>query len=149
MNAIAILVEDNSTIRKTLIPAIQELAGIDVIATAEDVDGALFALDRYEWDLVVLDLFLKEGSGLDVLAARPTKKAGRQIFVLTNYATQDVRQRCIALGADEVFDKSTELEPFFERCIAVSSAAKRSTQGGPTHAAKTLPLRVTGPLSEP
>ncbi|RYF28693.1 MAG: response regulator [Comamonadaceae bacterium] len=129
MKAIAILVEDNSIIRKTLIPAMQELAGIDVVATAEDVDGALAALDRYEWNLVVLDLFLREGSGLDVLSATPSKVPGRHIFVLTNYATADVRRRCLDLGADEVFDKSTELEPFFDRCVQVSAASQRSPAG--------------------
>ncbi|RYF08982.1 MAG: response regulator [Comamonadaceae bacterium] len=122
MKAIAVLVEDNPTIRKTLIPAIKELAGIEVVATAEDVDSALAALDRYEWDLVVLDLFLREGSGLDVLSATPSKTAGRHIFVLTNYATADVRRRCLDLGADAVFDKSTELEEFFDRCVEVSAA---------------------------
>ncbi len=128
MKAIAILVEDNSTIRQNLIPAIQELAGMDVVATAEDVEEALAALDRFDWDLVVLDLFLRHGSGLDVLAAVPPQPEGRRIFVLTNYATADIRQRCVALGADAVFDKSTELDAFFERCMDISAAGHHAVQ---------------------
>ena len=37
-------------------------------------------------------------------------------MVLTNYPTPEMRRRCIALGADAVFDKSTELDAFFEHC---------------------------------
>lgn len=146
MKAIAILVEDNSIIRKTLIPAMQELAGIDVVATAEDVDGALAALDRYEWNLVVLDLFLREGSGLDVLSATPSKVPGRHIFVLTNYATADVRRRCLDLGADEVFDKSTELEPFFDRCVQVSTASQHANSGAHVPAPAPDTGMATGPV---
>jgi len=127
MKAIAILVEDNPTIRQNLIPAIQELAGMEVVATAEDVDEALAALDRFDWDLVVLDLFLRHGSGLDVLAAVPAQPDKRRIFVLTNYATADIRERCVALGADEVFDKSTELDAFFDRCMDVSAAGHHAS----------------------
>tara|TARA_Y100001972_G_C7660621_1_gene333153 strand:- start:452 stop:634 length:183 start_codon:yes stop_codon:yes gene_type:complete len=34
----------------------------------------------------------------------------------TNYATADARQRCLAAGADAVFDKSTELDAFLAFC---------------------------------
>jgi DNA-binding NarL/FixJ family response regulator len=40
------------------------------------------------------------------------------VVVLTNYATADIRQRSLALGADAVFDKSNELDEFFAYCIA-------------------------------
>ena len=46
MKAIAILVEDNPTIRQNLIPAIQELAGMEVVATAEDVETLATALEE-------------------------------------------------------------------------------------------------------
>ena len=61
-------------------------------------------------DVAIVDLFLKQGTGLGVLMhmagyARPPERV-----VLTNYATSAVRERCKALGAVEVFDKSTEIE---------------------------------------
>jgi DNA-binding NarL/FixJ family response regulator len=42
-----------------------------------------------------------------------------KVLVLTNYATADIRQRCLRLGADAVFDKSTEIEGFLEVCAAM------------------------------
>ena len=39
--------------------------------------------------------------------------------MLTNYATNDIRERCVRLGADAVFDKSHELDALFEFCLAL------------------------------
>ena len=40
----------------------------------------------------------------------------QRAVVLSNYATDDMRSRCRALGADAVFDKSNELEDFMDWC---------------------------------
>ena len=56
--------------------------------------------------------------GLEVLAQLPGELAGRKVYVLTNYATADLREACVRLGADAVFDKSTELDEFFAAFLA-------------------------------
>ena len=71
---------------------------------------------RYEWDLAVIDLFLREGSGMNVLDACRKRKAGQKVVVLSNHSSRDVRWRCMQLGADAVFDKSTELEMLVDYC---------------------------------
>jgi hypothetical protein len=43
--------------------------------------------------------------------------------VLSNYVNADIRARCTALGADAVFDKSRELEAFFDYCNDASRSA--------------------------
>lgn len=120
-----ILVEDSKTIQDTLVPALAELADARVIAIATTAAGAKEALERWDkqWQLMVVDLFLSEGSGVDVLQAlkqRAQPKAPNQhVYVLTNYATPEMRYRCKQLGADGVYDKSTELDAFFERCCSL------------------------------
>ncbi|BEP96655.1 response regulator [Acidovorax sp. sif1233] len=125
-----ILVEDSKTIQETLVPALEELADARVLAIAETASDATEAVAhwREDWQLMVVDLFLREGSGIEVLQAlqrgdrlRATPGArqgrpGQHVYVLSNYATADMRRRCEELGADGVFDKSTELDAFFERC---------------------------------
>lgn len=120
MPLITILVEDNPTIRDNLVPAMTELAGLSVIATADTAGGAIEALQEHReaWQLVVVDLFLKQGSGLTVIRACQGRQSFQHVLVLTNYATKEMRQRCLALGADGIFDKSTELEMFFAQCNA-------------------------------
>ncbi len=78
---------------------------------------------RY-WDLAIIDLFLKEGSGLNILKACRTRRPGQKMIVLSNHATSDVRWRCAQLGADAVFDKSTEIEALVDYCV------KAARQGG-------------------
>ena len=113
-----VLVEDNTTIRETLVPALQELAGARVVAMADGAQEALETLRQVPWDVLVLDMFLREGTGLEVLAQLPGELAGRKVYVLTNYATADLREVCVRLGADAVFDKSTELDEFFAAFLA-------------------------------
>jgi ActR/RegA family two-component response regulator len=67
--------------------------------------------------LAIVDLFLKQGSGLGVLAACRDRHPRQKMVVLSNYATLDIRQRCAQLGVDAVFDKSNEIDALVDYCI--------------------------------
>ncbi|MGQ2981223.1 MAG: response regulator, partial [Polaromonas sp.] len=69
------------------------------------------------WDLAIVDLFLKQGSGLGVLEACRNRKAQQKVIVLSNYATADIRKRCAQLGVDAVFDKSNEIDALINYCL--------------------------------
>ncbi|MCX7256343.1 MAG: response regulator [Polaromonas sp.] len=118
------IVEDNPTIRENLIGTLEELAGATAVGMAEtENDGKAWLTDRQqEWDLAIVDLFLKQGSGLGVLAACRDRPARRKVVVLSNYATADIRQRCAQLGVDAVFDKSNEIDGLVDFCLQQSSA---------------------------
>ena len=119
----AILVDDSVKIRETLVPALEELAGLLVVATAESAKEAVAAMNAYpEWDVMIVDMFLKEGSGLEVLNTSRNRETWKKVIVLTNYATRQIRERSMALGADGVFDKSTELDDFFVFCTSLSES---------------------------
>jgi len=113
------LVEDNSKIREHLIPALAELGSASVIAVAQSEREAIEWLARHkgQWDLAVVDLFLEEGSGLGVIDWCRGREAHQRVVVLTNYPTEAVRKACLQAGADAFFDKSTQLEEFFEFCL--------------------------------
>jgi len=118
MALITFLVEDNKTIRDNLVPALEDLVNGRVVGFAETESDALawLAAHPHDWRLLIVDLFLKEGSGLGVLAGCKTRSAGQRVVVLSNYVTVDIRARCEALGADAVFDKSRDLDAFIEYC---------------------------------
>jgi len=118
------IVEDNATIRENLIGALQELAQIEPVGIAETEDDgkAWLAAHASQWDLAIVDLFLRQGSGLGVLAACRNRLSSQKMVVLSNYATPDVRMRCAQLGVDAVFDKSNEIEALVDYCIAHSAA---------------------------
>lgn len=118
------IVEDNATIRENLIGALEELASIESVGWAETESDARQWLAAHPggWDLAVVDLFLKQGSGLGVLEACQGRETQRRVVVLSNYATADMRKRCEQLGADAVFDKSNEIDALVEYCIALHDA---------------------------
>ena len=118
------IVEDNPTIRENLIGTLEELAGINAVGTAEtENEGKAWLVENSgDWDLAIVDLFLKQGSGLGVLAACRDRPATQKVVVLSNYATADIRQRCAQLGVDAVFDKSNEIDALVDYCIQQSAA---------------------------
>lgn len=117
------IVEDNATIRENLIGTLEELASVEAVGMAETEDEGKDWLSSHgeQWDLAIVDLFLRQGSGLGVLAACRTRRPGQKMVVLSNYATPDVRMRCAQLGVDAVFDKSNEIDALVDYCIQHSS----------------------------
>ena len=117
------LVEDSPVIRESLIATLEELVPVRVVGTADDELSAVqwLAGTDNEADLVIVDLFLKGGSGMGVLRSAQSLPAGRKIVVLSNYATPDVRRKCMELGADRVFDKSNEIDALIAYCVALAA----------------------------
>jgi DNA-binding NarL/FixJ family response regulator len=114
----AFVIEDNATIRENLIGTLEELTCVRVAGASATEDEALGWLAAHgdAWDLVIVDLFLKQGSGIHlaqrIQRTRPTQK----IVVFSNYINASVRKRCAQLGIDAVFDKSTEIDSLVDYC---------------------------------
>ena len=121
------IVEDNATIRENLVGTLEELATINPLGWAEtetDARSWLASNDQGQWDLLIVDLFLKQGSGLGVLEACRNRAASQKVVVLSNYATGDMRKRCAQLGADAVFDKSNEIDALVDYCIELNNQSQ-------------------------
>ena len=112
------LVEDSPVIRESLIATLEELGPVEVVGTAEDESSAVQWLTRthHPVDLVIVDIFLKSGSGLGVLRAAHQPRQRHALVVLSNYATEEMRRRCLELGADRVFDKSNDIDALLQYC---------------------------------
>ena len=126
------LVEDSPVIRQSLITTLEELSAIKVVGTAEDEASAVAWLTDAgnPVDLVIIDIFLKGGSGLGVLRSIHTLALRCHLVVLTNYATDDMRRRCIALGASRVFDKSNDIDALIAYCNTLAGGDPDATQTG-------------------
>lgn len=118
MKLITYLVEDNTTILDNLIETLSEMADVNVMAHAATQIEASRWLDLHQgaWHLAIVDLFLKQGSGLSVLAGCQHRESYQKMVVLSNYATPEIRLRAMELGADAIFDKSTELDELIAYC---------------------------------
>lgn len=112
------IVEDSPVILDSLVAMLEEMVPLTVVGTAEDEASAVSWLNdpANRHDLVIIDIFLKRGSGLGVLKALQDPQQSRHLVVLSNYATADMRRTCLKLGADRVFDKSNEIDALVQYC---------------------------------
>lgn len=112
------IVEDSPVIRDNLIATLEELVPVEVIGCADDEATARVWLSNPSQlcDLMIVDIFLKHGSGLAVLEAARIQRPRTKKVVLSNFATPDMRRKCLELGADEVFDKSNEIDALIGYC---------------------------------
>ncbi|RYY90225.1 MAG: response regulator [Comamonadaceae bacterium] len=122
----AFIVEDNPAIRESLVEALGELAGIRTVGQCGSAADAIdwLTAGREEWDVAIVDLLLDaSGTGLDVLRALRDRPPGRRVVVLTATASGLVRDQCLALGCDEVFDKSIDTDALLDWCMRLAGRA--------------------------
>jgi DNA-binding NarL/FixJ family response regulator len=106
------LIDDSERIRARLAEMLGEIANVE-IAFAADTEGEAVRLMAQEgWDVMILDLQLREGTGLGVLKAMQGLRGDddRVAMIFTNYGFRQYRERTLALGADYFFDKARDFD---------------------------------------
>ena len=101
------LVDDSAVMRDRLSALLSETAGLRIEGYATGAREALVSINRRKPDVVILDIQLAEGTGLDVLGELqsggcPTPRT----VVFTNYPYPQYRRRCLELGAHFFLDKA-------------------------------------------
>ena len=111
-----VIVEDSRIIRERLAGLLADIPNLATVAYATTQDEALAILRKGEWEVVILDLQLKEGTGMQVLdeLAKTIRREETTIIVFSNFDFPAYRSRAIALGADFFFDKSSEFRRLHE-----------------------------------
>lgn len=99
------IVEDDAIMRDRLEQMMLNIPTIEVIGYAETIQRAIKRIHALLPDVVVLDLSLKDGSGIEVLEDIKEHHPAIKVIVLTNYADDYYLIRCMRAGADYFFDK--------------------------------------------
>ena len=107
-----LLIEDSPLIRRSLVEAIDASGELRVTAWADTPETAIALLASQRFDAVIVDLQLKRGSGIEVLAYLQRTGMTESTFaaVLTNHALPAYRERCLQYGVRHFFDKSLEFD---------------------------------------
>ena len=108
------VVDDSPLVRDRLIGMVSELPNVTVIGQAEIAFEAISAIRKLRPDAVVLDISMPGGSGLQALEQIKREHAFCVVIMLTNFASEQYREKCLQLGADYFFDKSGEFEKVVE-----------------------------------
>ncbi len=112
------IADDSLIVREHLVTMFDELAGVQIVGQAGNVVEAIRGIRYLQPEVVILDIRMPGGSGIDVLQSIKQDEAAPIVIILTNYPYPGYRQRCLNAGADFFLDKSTEFEQIpklFER----------------------------------
>lgn len=129
----AYVVEDNATIRENLVATLEELTTVKVVGTSGTEAQALAWLTDHpdDWDLLIVDLFLQQGSGMHLVQKLAGRRTHQKVVIFSNYVNASVRKRCAQLGVDAVFDKSTEIDALVDYCARQCFLKASATDGRP------------------
>ena len=124
------VIEDRASLRRMMS---QALAGEGfVVDTAADLESARRLLTDTTFDLVLTDLMLPDGSGLDVLRFCREHQQQAPVVVMTGFGTIPKAVEAMRLGATDFLEKPVELDDLF-------ALARRLTGGSDPEAAFEAP----------
>ena len=106
------LVEDSPQIQDSLLVFLHAPGDVEIVGFADNELEAVAAILADPVDTVVVDLNLREGSGMGVIEElrRANMMSQPMIIVFSNQFQPEIKMRALQLGADHFFDKSSEFE---------------------------------------
>lgn len=104
------VVDDSTIIRERIKRMLADELDIETIGETGDAHQAIDEIRSQGPDVVLLDIHLLGGNGIDVLRQVKQAQPSPAVIILTDYPYPEYRQECIAAGADYFFVKSTEFD---------------------------------------
>jgi DNA-binding NarL/FixJ family response regulator len=103
-----LIVDDSIIVRGRLAQLLAETKQVEIVGEVDDAPQAMDRIRALKPQVVILDIRLPHGSGIDVLRDIKLESPTPIVIMLTNYPYPQYRAACLAAGADFFFDKSTE-----------------------------------------
>ena len=119
------IIEDSKLLKMQIVSILNQQEEIKILFQAEDEDEALTKLRNIIVDLVILDISLRKGNGLNLIPEIKEIRPETQVIIFTSHTENTYRKRSMELGADYFFNKSIEYE---EMIATISKLARRELQ---------------------
>ena len=126
-----LLVDDSMLYLRSLRELLDEVPGLAVVHEAQtEQQSRQWLQDHPEgWDLAIVDLFLQQGHGFNILKDCRGRLPWQRVVVLSNYSVGPVREHVRNAGADAFFDKLRDMEALRDYCSALAAAAAGFSAG--------------------
>lgn len=105
-NVRVLVLDDHEVVRRGICDILDRADGIEVVAEASNVAQAIRRADAVRPDVILSDLRLPDGTGLDVIQHVRTTQPAVHIVVLTSYDDDEARAAARAAGADAFVAKT-------------------------------------------
>ncbi|MFC7286566.1 response regulator [Herminiimonas glaciei] len=118
------LVEDSLDVRELMIENLAMIPGVVVTGVSESEGDALNQLNASPCDVLIVDIQLKKGNGINLLRqiSEKTKISNTLKIICSNNATEVFRRVGRQYGVNHFFDKTSEFPQLFELVKNLSCA---------------------------
>ena len=108
------ITDDSVLVRERLVGLISELEAVELVGQAENAPEAIEAIQRLRPDVVILDIRLPGGNGIEVLKTIKQNAPAPMVIMLTAFPYRQFYEKCRAAGAEYFFDKASEFHRIVE-----------------------------------
>ena len=107
---LVLLVEDSALLVERLTEVLGEIDGVQLAAVVDNETTAIRAVNGSSFDVILLDLHLRQGNGFGVLRAIAKMAQRPPVIVLTNYDLEEYRRAALDMGAAYFLDKARDMD---------------------------------------
>lgn len=122
------IVDDSLVVRNALATVLQTIKGVEIVGSVGTTREALVMVPKIEPQAVILDIHLRDGSGLDVLAELARLPVRPIILMLTAFSRPGLKEQCLDAGAQYFFDKASEIDAFITTVQELAGSAVANPQ---------------------
>ena len=121
-----LIIEDDPSLRELIAQSLTDRERA-VVETADNLRSALYKIEDYDYDCVLLDIMLPDGSGFTLLERLKAMKKRESVIIISARDTTDDKVAGLELGADDYLAKPFHLAELHAR---IRSVVRRSRQAG-------------------
>lgn len=108
-----VLIEDNPEVVRWISEKMNGFEKLQLAGVSTTYKGAFEMIERVNPKLIILDLKLPDGNGIDILKKIQQAKLNISVMVLS--LNIQAKNSCLRMGVDYFFDKSRETNRFLEK----------------------------------
>ncbi|MFC2092549.1 response regulator transcription factor [Bacteroidota bacterium] len=120
-----LIADDSKPVRERLVSTLSELDDVNIVGQAENTIEAKILIKELNPDLLVLDIRMPGGTGMNIIDDIKKFNPKIIIIILTNYHFSEYKQKCMKEGADYFFSKSDEYEKVIDLIDKLKSKKRK------------------------
>jgi DNA-binding NarL/FixJ family response regulator len=129
------LVEDSPDVRDLIMESLAEIPGVFLAGYSETEQDAVVRLENEDYDVLILDIQLKQGNGMNLLqslARSGNRRHDELKIIFSNHVSSTYRRVGSQYGVQFFFDKSSEFTKLRSLIERLSGTGPASGKGGPS-----------------
>ena len=120
-----LVVDDHDLLREGVVGTLSSFDDMNVVGEADSGDRAVQLVNELEPDVVVMDLVMPGGSGIDAIRRIRMDHPNTHVLALTSFTDSALVRRAVEAGATSFLFKAVDVEAFAN--AVRSTAAGQST----------------------